>query len=145
MNFFVSHIWVFWHFVIMTSKWHHTLKFLMDLNSGPKNSALYQIWAWSNNYIENNLSFFVFQPKNDVHIGNKRLLWQHRTTMVVDKICKMYVKGAKLKSESFFLISIGVLELWRKTLGGRIRTPPPPPPPRHGRVKTLRAQGKESR
>ena len=46
--------------------------------------------------------------------------------MVIDKIRKMTVKGVKLKSESFFLISPGVLELWRKNLGGRI--PPPPPP-----------------
>ena len=30
--------------------------------------------------------------------------------MVIDKICKMTVKGVKLKSESFFLISPGVLE-----------------------------------
>ena len=60
------------------------------------------------------------------HTGNKRLLWQHLTTMVIDKIRKMSIKGVKLKSESFFSISPGVLELWRKTLGGRI--PPPPPP-----------------
>ena len=58
------------------------------------------------------------------HTGNKRLLWQHLTTMVIDKIRKMTVKGVKLKSESFFLIFRGVLELWRKTLGGR--NPPPP-------------------
>ena len=37
----------------------------------------------------------------------------------------MTVKGLKLKSESFFSISHGVLELWRETLGGRI--PPPLP------------------
>ena len=37
----------------------------------------------------------------------------------------MTVKGVQLKSESFFLVSSGVLELWRKTLGGRI--PPPSP------------------
>ena len=34
--------------------------------------------------------------------------------MVIEKICKMIVKGVTLKSESFFLISPGVLELWRK-------------------------------
>ena len=60
-----------------------------------------------------------------MHTGNKRLLWQRLTTMVIDKIRKMSVKGVKLKSESYFLLSPGVLELWRKTLGGRI--PPPPP------------------
>ena len=38
--------------------------------------------------------------------------------MVIDKIRKMSIKGVKLKSESFFSISPGVLELWRKTLGG---------------------------
>ena len=38
--------------------------------------------------------------------------------MVVDKIRKMTVKSVKLKSESFFLISPGVLELWRKNLKG---------------------------
>ena len=43
--------------------------------------------------------------------------------MVIDKICKMSVKGVKLKSESFFLISPGVLELRRKTLGRRIAPP----------------------
>ena len=32
--------------------------------------------------------------------------------MVIDKIYKMTVKGVKLKSESFFSISYGVLELW---------------------------------
>ena len=56
----------------------------------------------------------------------QRLLWQHLTAMVIDKIRKMSVKGVKLKSESFFSVSPGVLELWRKNLrGGRI--PPPPP------------------
>ena len=30
----------------------------------------------------------------------------------------MSVKGVKLKSESYFSISPGVLELWRKNLGG---------------------------
>ena len=59
-----------------------------------------------------------------MHTGNKRLLWQYLTTMVIDKIRKMSVKGVKLKSESYFLLSPGVLELWRKNLrgagGGRI-------------------------
>ena len=50
--------------------------------------------------------------------------------MVIDKIRKMAVKGVKLKSESFFLISPGVLELSRKNLRGRI-----PPPPGMDRVK----------
>ena len=54
--------------------------------------------------------------------------------MVIDKIRKMSGKGVKLKSESFFSISPGVLELWRKTLGGR-RIPPPPPGP--DRVKLI--------
>ena len=52
------------------------------------------------------------------HTGNKRLLWQHLTTMVIDKMRKMTTKGVKLKSESFFLISPGVLDRYGgKTLG----------------------------
>ena len=44
----------------------------MDLNSGPKNSPLCQIWPWSNNYLENNLSFLVFfTPKNVTHWKQK--------------------------------------------------------------------------
>ena len=62
-----------------------------------------------------------------LHSGNKRLLWQHLTAMVIDKIRKMSIKGVKLKSESFFSISPGVLELWRKTLGGGESAPPPGP------------------
>ena len=54
----------------------------------------------------------------------QKLLWQNLTTMVIDKIRKMTVKGLKLKSESFFLVSPGVLELWRKNLkGGGFRPP----------------------
>ena len=51
--------------------------------------------------------------------------------MVIDKICKMTVEGVKSKSESFFSISHGVLELWRKNLGGWI------PPPGPDRVKLM--------
>ena len=35
--------------------------------------------------------FFVLE--NDAHIENKKLPWQHLITMVIDKICKMTVKG----------------------------------------------------
>ena len=35
--------------------------------------------------------------------------------MVIDKICKMTVKGVQLKSECFLSITYGVLELWGKT------------------------------
>ena len=46
--------------------------------------------------------------------------------MVIDKIRKMSVKDVKLKSESYFSISPGVLEVWRKNLrGDRIRPPGP--------------------
>ena len=39
----------------------------------------------------------------------------------------MSIKGVNLKSESFFSISPGVLELWRKNLrGGGFRPPPSP-------------------
>ena len=58
------------------------------------------------------------------------LLWQHLTAMVIDKIRKMSVKGVKLKSESYFLLSPGVLELWRKNLRGADSAPPPPGPDR---------------
>ena len=54
--------------------------------------------------------------------------------MVIDKICKG-VKGVKSKSESFFSISHGVLELWRKNLRGRI--PPPTPSPGMDRVNNI--------
>ena len=40
---------------------------------------------------------------------------------------KMSIKGVKLNSESFFSISPGVLELWRKTLGGGVDSAPPGP------------------
>ena len=47
--------------------------------------------------------------------------------MVIDKIRKISVKGVKLKSENYFSISPGVLELWRKNLiGGEFRLPPGP-------------------
>ena len=46
--------------------------------------------------------------------------------MVIGKTFKMTVKGVKSKSESLFLISDGVLELWRKNLReGRIPSPLP--------------------
>ena len=57
------------------------------------------------------------------HTGHKRLLWQHLTIMVIDKTRKMTVKGVKLKSVSFFLISPGLLELWRKSLRGTDSAP----------------------
>ena len=38
--------------------------------------------------------------------------------MVIDNIRRMTVKGVKLMSESFFLISPGVLELWRENVRG---------------------------
>ena len=65
------------------------------------------------------------------------MLWQHLTTMVIDKIRKMSIKGVKLKSESFFSISPGVLELWRKNLRGADSAPSPPPPPGPDRVNVL--------
>ena len=66
---------------------------------------------------------------NDVHTVNKRMLWQHLIRMFIDKMCKMTVKGVKSKSESFFSISLGVLELWRKYLRRADSVLPPPPPP----------------
>ena len=56
--------------------------------------------------------------------------------MVIDKIRKMSIKGVKLKSESFFSISLGVLELWRKNVrGGRFRPPPGPDRVNEGRYR----------
>ena len=49
------------------------------------------------------------------HTENKRLPLQHLIKIVFDKICKMTVKGVKLKSVSFFSISYGILKLWKKT------------------------------
>ena len=121
----------------MTSKWRHTLKFLMNLNSWPKNSPMCQIWTWSSNYLENNSSFFVFSiQKMTLHNGNKRLLWQHLTAIVIDKICKMSVKGVSQTQKVSFQY---LLEFWSyggKTLGGRI----PPPPPGPDRVKPKKRQ-----
>ena len=37
---------------------------------------------------------------------------------LLNKIRKMSVKGVKLKSESYFLLSPSVLEVWRKNLRG---------------------------
>ena len=103
----------------MTSKWRHILKNLLwiwiqDLKITPcAKFELDQVLILK--IIQ--VSLF-FQPKKTWHTGNKRLLWQHLTTKVIDKIRKMSIKGVKLKSESFFPISPGVLELWRKSLGG---------------------------
>ena len=57
-------------------------------------------------------------------LETKGCFGKHPTTMVIDKIRKMSVKGVKLKSESYFSISPGVLELWRKNLRGADSAPP---------------------
>ena len=102
--------------------------FFMNLNSGPKISLSTKFELDQVIILKIIQVFFVFSmPKMTWHTVNKRLLWQHLIRMVIDQICKMTVKGVKSKSESFFSISHDVLELWRKTLGGRI--PPSPPPP----------------
>ena len=124
LTFPVSNIRIFWCFVIVTSKWRHTWKCLMNLKSRPKNSPLCQTWTWSNNYLENNSSFFVFHPKNIMwHTENKRLPWQYLITIVIDKICKMTVKGVTLKSESFFQCLMVFWSYGGKTLGGQIPQP----------------------
>ena len=47
----------------------------------------------------------------------------------------MSVKGVKLKSESFFSVSPGVLELWTKNFRGRI--PPAGPDRVNQQIKTF--------
>ena len=59
--------------------------------------------------------------------------------MVINKIYKMTVEGVKSKSESFFSISHGVLELWRKNLKGAGFRPPGP-----DRVKVKEAWSKHT-
>ena len=47
--------------------------------------------------------------------------------MVIDKICKITVKGVKSKLESFFQYLMALWSYGGKTLGrGGIRPPPPP-------------------
>ena len=87
-----------WYMGILTFrhcdvKLRSCIKFFINLNSGPKNNPLYQIWALSSNYVENNSSFFCFfNAENDLHTVNKRLLWQHLIRMVIGKICKIKVR-----------------------------------------------------
>ena len=74
----------------------------MNLHSGNKNSPMCQIWAWSSGNHENNSSFFAFSTqKMTWHTGNKRLLWQHLTTMVIVQIRKMSIKRCKVKVRKF--------------------------------------------
>ena len=95
----------------------------MNLNSGPKNNLSTKFGLDQVISLKIIQVFLFFQCQNDVRTVNKRLLWQHLIRMVIDKICKVTIKGVKSKSESFFSISHGVLELWRKKLRGQI--PPP--------------------
>ena len=53
-----------------------------------------------------------------LHIENKRLPWQHLITTVTDRKREVIVKSVELKPESFFSISYGALELWRKNPKG---------------------------
>ena len=50
----------------------------------------------------------------------------------------MSIKGVKLKSESFFSIFSGVLELRRKNLRGADSAPPPPPGPDRVKNKKIK-------
>ena len=43
--------------------------------------------------------------------------------MVIDKICKMSLKGVKLKSEIFFQYLLAFWSYGGKTLGGQIPSP----------------------
>ena len=61
--------------------------------------------------------------------------------MVIDKICKVTVKGVKLKSKSFFSISYGVLELMKENPKGADSTPLPLP----GRIGLKCSVKKQSR
>ena len=106
----------------------------MNLNSGPKINLSIKFELDQVIILKITQVFRFFNAKNDVHTVNKRLLWQHLIRMVIDIICKTIVKGVKLKSESFFSISHGVLELWRKNLRGA------PPPPGMDRVNQVKKQ-----
>ena len=68
----------------------------------------------------------VFYPKNDVTHWKQKVAIATSDYNAFEKIYKMTAKGVTLKSESFFSISYGVLELWRKNLkgGGGIPSPP---------------------
>ena len=99
----------------------------MNLNSEPKNSPLCQIWALSSNYLENNSSLIVFQPKKWCDTLETKVAMATSDYNGHWQNMQMTVKGVKLKSESFFSISPGILKLWRKTLVGRIL-----PSPQHG-------------
>ena len=61
-----------------------------------------------------------FRPTNDVTLETKGCYRSVLLQWSLTKIRKMTVKGVKLKSESFFLISPGVFELWRENLRKRI-------------------------
>ena len=101
------------------------IKTFMILNSGPK-ITLSAKFEFDQVIILKIIQLFCFSmPKMTRDTVNKRLLWQHLIRIVIDKICKMTIKGVRSNSESFFSTSHGVLELWRKTLGGRIPLPPP--------------------
>ena len=101
------------------------INFFINLISGPKITLSTKFEVDKVIILKIIQVFCFFNAKNDVcHTVNKRLLWQHLIRMVIDKICKMTVEGVKSKSESFFSISHGVLELWRKNLRGGFRPPP---------------------
>ena len=82
-------IWTFCHYDVKMTSY---IKILMNLNSGPKNSPMWQIWAWSSNYLGNNSSLFVFSTqKNDVTYWKQKVAmatsyyngyWQNTTQKV---------------------------------------------------------------
>ena len=91
------------------------------LSSDPDNPSkiwnVHQIWAWSSNHLENNSSFFVFSSKK-WHTKKK----SSHSKIWLQWLLTKYAKDRqryRIKPGSFFLISYGILELWKKTLWGK--------------------------
>ena len=61
------------------------------------------------------------------HIHNKRLPWQHLSTMRIITKCNMTPRGVKLNFKNFILISCGVTELLKKVFQWGAESAPTPP------------------
>ena len=95
----------------------------MNWNSQPKIALsakfeLYQVIILK--IIQDSL---FFNPKNDVTHCKQKVAMATSDYINYWQNMQMTVNGVKLKSESFFSISPGIFELWRKTLGGADSAP----------------------